>query len=417
VPAQQPNADLQQSLASSATTSSQLRAENEFARRNWGVQNMARSQRVQQLSNTAFISPQPAMREGVSRPVWVGDRLLLARRVVQGNDIRLQGCWLDWRKIEQTLRLEIADLLPSVQLQPVRADGDAQPGRLLATLPVQLTHIVWPAEEADSASPMSAVRIALIIAWCCFLLATVAVVVVLRSVISLSERRAAFVSAVTHELRTPLTTFRMYSEMLSAGMVTSRQQQQSYLDTLCVEADRLAHLVDNVLQYARLERGARVKRCTDVELGTLRQRCEERLRQRATQAEMQLESTLADVDAPAVVHTDPAAVEQILFNLVDNACKYAASARDRNVTLRWTADRRHAKIRVSDHGPGIPPDQARTLFQPFSKSDQEAACTAPGIGLGLALCQRLASDLKGRLAYIPGEQGGAVFELTLPLQR
>jgi K+-sensing histidine kinase KdpD len=69
---------------------------------------------------------------------------------------------------------------------------------------------------------------------------------------------------------------------------------------------------------------------------------------------------------------------------------------------------------VSDCGPGIPPHQARQLFQPFCKSDQEAAHTAPGIGLGLALCHRLATDLKGQLSYVPRDAGGAVFELTLP---
>ena len=73
--------------------------------------------------------------------------------------------------------------------------------------------------------------------------------------VALSERRGAFVSAVTHELRTPLTTFRMYAEMLAEGMVPSPEARQKYLETLRREADRLAHLVENVLQYARLERG------------------------------------------------------------------------------------------------------------------------------------------------------------------
>ena len=74
---------------------------------------------------------------------------------------------------------------------------------------------------------------------------------------SLSERRGAFVSAVTHELRTPLTTLRMYTEMLADGMVPDEPRRRSYLQTLRAEADRLGHLVENVLAYSRLERNRR----------------------------------------------------------------------------------------------------------------------------------------------------------------
>ena len=77
----------------------------------------------------------------------------------------------------------------------------------------------------------------------------------LAGVVALSERRAAFVSSVTHELRTPLTTFRMYADMLARGMVPDAERRQQYLETLRTEAERLTHLVENVLSYARLERG------------------------------------------------------------------------------------------------------------------------------------------------------------------
>ncbi len=314
------------------------------------------------------------------------------------------------------MQAEVADLLPRVHLAPVRVDANAQPGRLLATLPVQLTEIAWSSDDLKTEEPLSAVRISLIIAWFCSIFAAIAVAVVLRGVISLSERRASFVSAVTHELRTPLTTFRMYAEMLSEGMVVNKEQQQTYLDTLRVEADRLSHLVDNVLQYARLERGAQVKRRELVELGELRRHCEGRLAERTAQAEMKLVSESANADAKCIVNTDPTAVEQILFNLVDNACKYAGAATEKSISVTWTVDRRHARIRVRDHGPGISADQARKLFKPFSKSDQEAAQSAPGIGLGLALCHRLAADLGGQLLHVPDEDGGAVFELVLPLK-
>ena len=198
-------------------------------------------------------------------------------------------------------------------------------------------------------------------------------------------------------------------------MVRDEQQRQTYLETLRVEADRLSHLVDNVLQYARLERGRAGRRPVTIELSRLIRQSTERLPQRAKQSGMVLQESPPPADADPLVWTDSAAVEQILFNLVDNACKYAAAATDRRIHLHWSIGRRIVQVRICDHGPGIPAEQAGKLFRPFSKTDQEAAQTAPGIGLGLALCQRLATDVGGKLLFLPGGGSGAVFLLELPL--
>jgi signal transduction histidine kinase len=219
---------------------------------------------------------------------------------------------------------------------------------------------------------------------------------------------------VTHELRTPLTTFRMYAEMLLEGMVTDADQRRTYLATLKAEADRLAHLVENVLQYARLERGAGKRRREKILAGALLDRVENRLADRAHQAEMELVVEAGDEVRRQTVHTDPAAVEQIAFNLVDNACKYAAQSEDRRVHLRLEASGRAFLLRVLDHGPGIASAERESLFQPFSKSARDAANSAPGVGLGLALCRRLAVDLGGRLEVECTPGNGAAFTLTLP---
>jgi signal transduction histidine kinase len=241
--------------------------------------------------------------------------------------------------------------------------------------------------------------------------------VTLRGVVALSERRGAFVSAVTHELRTPLTTFRMYAEMLAEGMVPSAEQRQKYLETLRREADRLAHLVENVLQYARLERGKPSRQKETFTVSALLDRVQPPLADRAEQAEMKLVVEIDDEVRSQRLTTDSGAVEQILFNLVDNACKYAAASEDKRIQLRVTRQRRLVSIEVRDHGPGISPTARRRLFTPFSKSAQEAARSAPGVGLGLALSKRLAADLGGRLAMSSNRgdaEPGAAFVLTLP---
>jgi signal transduction histidine kinase len=396
------------------------REQQEWQRRDRGMQNVVRSQRAQIASNSAFMTPAAGEREGVSRAVWIDNKLLLARRVISNRAVRIQGCWLDWPAIKEHLQAEVADLFPRLELLPVTTGQDVPPGRLLAALPVQLVvpQSALPPPRAGHRTGTgrgSVIRVSLVIAWCCLLLGSLAVAIMLWGVLALSERRAAFVSAVTHELRSPLTTFRMYAEMLSESMVRDEAQRQRYLATLRQEADRLGHLVDNVLQYARLERGRRPRQRIELTLKLLMQQATERSVQRAREAGMELHETLTPQDAAVKVLTDPGAVEQILFNLVDNSCKYASQATDRRIHVHWSVGRQAAQVRVTDHGPGIEEQQAKKLFHPFRKSDQEAAQSAPGIGLGLALCRRLAHEIGGRLHFDPGDGRGAAFLLELPL--
>lgn len=389
---------------------SQLRNNSDLVNRNVKFQTLTQQEYVEQRVEWQA-EKRPGAREGISRPVWIDTRLLLARRVDMGGQSIIQGCWLDWPQIKQVLLGEITDLLPSADLVPVRDSAQADVHRMLATLPVQLV-VAAPAISASSWTPM---RTALVIAWISLVLVAVAAAILLRGVLSLSERRAAFVSAVTHELRTPLTTFRMYSEMLAQGMVPDANQRRRYLETLRVEADRLAHLVENVLSYARLERGRRRRHCERINVAELVSRIQPRLDDRATHAEMVFVVEADEAATKRIVETDPGAVEQILFNLVDNACKYAARAQDRQIHLRIKRENGQIQFIVADHGPGIAADAARRLFQPFSKSAEDAANSAAGVGLGLALSRRLAYDLGGRLKLDPRANDGAAFILSLPV--
>jgi signal transduction histidine kinase len=355
-------------------------------------------------------------------PLWIDGELILARRVSAGGREYLQGCLLDWPAIKTSLLETVDDLLPDADLEPVRkvpAQGEA---RMLAALPVRLIPGEMiagpPLEGIRGEGFLSPILLSLGAAWSCVLLAACAVAALLLGVVRLSERRAAFVTAVTHELRTPLTTFQMYAEMLAEGMVPDAAQQKDYLNTLRAESVRLTHLVENVLCYARLERG-RTQRVPDgrLEQLTLAQlvgQIKDRLAGRAEHAGMQLVVETEDGAGEAHVRTNVSAAEQILFNLVDNACKYAAAADDKRIQLSLQADTGTARLQLRDHGPGVSPAARRRMFRPFSKSAHEAAHTAPGVGLGLALSRRLARDMGGELRLDENVTDGACFVLTLP---
>ena len=384
----------------------QSRSSNEFMMR-------SRNSKLAQSASPAeaqLLSTRTTVTQGPLRAVWIGRTLILARRVRVAEGTFLQGCWLDWEVIRTDLIERAVDLLPGARLEPVLAQGTSAPTRMLASLPVRLD----PGSAADLAEPLwSPVRLSLLIAWACLALAALAVALVLYSALALSERRGTFVSAVTHELRTPLTTFRLYTEMLDEGMVASPLSQQSYLKTLRAEADRLGHLVENVLSFAKLERGRAVRGSEVAAPAELFERLVPRLTLRAREAGMEL--VVAAVDSQPSVRADISVVDQILTNLVDNAIKYAGSAVDRRIHLDVAPSGKWLALSVADHGPGLHPKVVRRLFRPFSKSAHDAAQSAPGVGLGLALCRRLARALGGDLRLEQNSSSGATFTLTIPV--
>ena len=362
----------------------------------------------------------PGVSFSVMQPLWASDTLLLARQVSINGQTYVQGCLLDWPAIRKWLLESAADLLPQSDLLPVHLATDDKQPRMLASIPARLVLPPDIAAEASlSLSPAALLAtpngVTLLIAWLGVLLACAAVGILLRGVIALSVRRAGFVSAVTHELRTPLTTLRMYTEMLADGMVADPEKQAAYHKTLRAEANRLGHLVDNVLLYSRLERSSRDTRVESAPLAELLDRLTPRLADRAAQAGMSLQVSIGESARGAALRANLLSVEQILFNLVDNACKYAADAADRTIDLTVARVGERLEIRVADHGPGLDPISRSRLFKPFSKSVHEAANSAPGLGLGLALSYRLAKNMSADLRHDWTVKDGAAFLLSLPV--
>jgi signal transduction histidine kinase len=393
--------------------------QNQIAVQSRSNMSQNRSQLVQQFSQIAQNSrnarpqtrPDPIV-ASILEPlyaVWIERELVLARgtsNVTRGSSIEL--CWLNWPEWEVVLNAQLEGLSGQVHLEPVPTDAARTPGPWqMVSLPIRLV----PDKNAlSTAWPMPLVAV-----WGLLLLVAVAFGWLMRETLNLSERRAAFVSAVTHELRTPLTTFRLYTEMLSEGLASDPEQQQVYFQTLHREANRLTHLVENVLAYARLEHGRSTARHERLTLDEILDRCLPRLEQRVSETSLSLSLQASDSVRKTILTTNAMAIEQILFNLVDNSCKYAKDAVDPRVICEVELLANAVRIQVRDFGPGLSSTARRFLFQPFQKSSAEAAESAPGIGLGLALSKRLAFDLGGSLTCHVNTPSGLIFELKLPL--
>jgi signal transduction histidine kinase len=367
--------------------------------------------------------PQESVAEGEVRvgpllPIWIEGEtpaepwLIFARHVQLSDRKFFQGFVADWPRLRTALLSQVDGLFdtdrPGATLTHLDETTASQHDRMLITVPARLDAV-----RHEVASPVSAGTVLVLgVAWGGLLISLIAVAFALHSTNQFGQRRARFASAVTHELRTPLTTFRMYSEMLAEGMVTDPAQRTEYLNTLKGEADRLARLVENVLSYARIEDGRFNTHPERIGLSELLERVRPILEQRTRETDGRLEIA---VHTGVELEVDVDAITQILFNLIDNACKYASSAEDPGIELVADGSGSDVTITVRDHGPGIPAQFRTAIFRPFERAERgPAENEAPGVGLGLALARALAEDLGGRLELVAESGPGATFKLTIP---
>jgi signal transduction histidine kinase len=356
-----------------------------------------------------------AVRLGPLRPRWLSaadgtEHLLLVRAAALDNRLVYQGVVADWPTLRRTLTDLVADLFPDAELVPLRGgDADAPPERTMTTLPVRLDTGADPACGSCGWTPL---RFGLVIAWAAAVLAIIAVAVGGRAVLAMSARRVRFASAVTHELRTPLTALQLHLDLLTSGLITDEGKKAEYLATLAAEADRLNRLVENVLDFARLEKqsalsGARPVPVADL-LAAARRTWADRLR--AEGFDLLVESASPPGQT---VTADPRVLEQVLGNLIDNARKYANGAADRRIWVRAEAAGGRVTVEVEDRGPGVPANERRLIFKPFARGS--CATDTGGAGLGLSLAKEWAELYGGSLTYRPADGGtGACFRLELP---
>lgn len=230
----------------------------------------------------------------------------------------------------------------------------------------------------------------------------------------LTALKGDFVANVSHELKTPLALVRMFGEMLQSGRVSSAEKQKEYLDIIVAESERLSSLIENVLDFAKVERGREAYEFAVGDLGAAVAGAVQVYRYRAEREKVQLALDV-ESDLPAV-RLDPRAVQLAVINLLDNAIKYAPDTGVVRVTVRREGP--VVAVRVADRGPGVPADEQARIFDRFVRGARTASGEGPrvrGSGIGLALVKHIAESHGGR-AWVESRLGeGATFVVTLPV--
>ena len=232
-----------------------------------------------------------------------------------------------------------------------------------------------------------------------------------RRQLALAQQKTDFVSNVSHELKTPLTSIRMFAELMQNGNGSSAAKHPQYLRIIMVEAERLTRLINNVLDFAGLERKQKRFEKKPLDLHAVIERTWEGHELHLQESGFTTRWEAAP--APYPVTGDEDALAQILVNLLSNAEKYAGERKD--VELHSYLDGAHVCVSVLDRGCGVHNGEERKIFEAFYRAHDSLSSGIQGSGLGLTLAQRLAHEHGGEITVAAREGGGSNFTLRLPL--
>lgn len=234
-----------------------------------------------------------------------------------------------------------------------------------------------------------------------------------RREVRLAEMRSSFVSAVSHELKTPLTAIRMFAETLRMKRPGDAAMRDEYLDTIVNESERLTRLLNNVLDFSKIEQGTKSYRRASHSLAEIVRFTAQAMRYSLEQQRFTLRTEIEENMPPALVDRD--AIEQAILNLLANAQKYSGDSRD--IEMRLRSEDCMAVIEVTDHGIGIEPAQQNRIFERFYRVPGPETDRIPGTGLGLTLVQHIAEAHGGHVTVRSEPGKGSTFALVLPTSR
>jgi signal transduction histidine kinase len=227
-----------------------------------------------------------------------------------------------------------------------------------------------------------------------------------------ARMRSRFVSSVSHELKTPLTAIRILAETLRLRVAKPEKQSQ-YLDTIVGESERLTRLLNNVLDFTKIERGAKIYSREPHALSEIVRASARAMQYPLEQKQFNLRVSIGDNIPPMDVDRD--AIEQAILNLLANAMKY--SGENRNIELSLEKVDGEAVIRVVDQGIGIESGEQARIFNQFYRVQRPENQHVPGTGLGLTLVDHIARAHDGYVTVESEPGRGSTFCIHMPLRQ
>lgn len=237
---------------------------------------------------------------------------------------------------------------------------------------------------------------------------TLGIVRLIRKENELAQLRAKFIATVSHELRTPLSMIQLYSETIFHDRVDAAKHKD-YLQTIVAETQRLTGLVNNVVDFSRLESSVRPFQSCNSNISELCWNVIQEFRYRLT-----LEGFRIKVNLQPDVHAyiDPQAFCRVLFNLLDNAIKY--SEMEKFISLDLSEMENYILLRVTDHGIGIPEDAKQFIYADFFRADDPRVASQRGSGIGLSVVKQLLDGMGASIQVENADPQGTVFSVTIP---
>ncbi len=230
--------------------------------------------------------------------------------------------------------------------------------------------------------------------------------------LAIAEMRSQFAASVSHELKTPLTSIRMFAEALTMGVQKRPEAQKEYLRTIISESERLSRLLNNVLDFSRIEQGTRTYSFVATSLEEVIHAAEKAMAFPMKQKGFSLQVELEKEIPPILADRD--ALEQAVLNLLHNAMKYSGESREIILKLRRNGDM--VCIDVIDHGIGILEENRGRIFGKFFRVPGIENQKIPGTGLGLTIVSHIAKSHGGKVEVFSHSGEGSTFSLILPLE-
>ncbi len=229
----------------------------------------------------------------------------------------------------------------------------------------------------------------------------------------LSRMKSNFMSTVSHEFKSPLTSIRQTAEMLVRGRVPSKERQQKYYDTILQQSERLSHLIDNILDFSKIEEGQKVFRFENTDIILLVSDIVESFQEHTAEEGFQISLEISE-PIPHVSF-DREAMEQVVHNLMDNACKYSGDSKTIEVKLFPKAS--NIVFSVRDYGIGIRKEDHDKIFSRFYRAGEELTQTVKGSGIGLTIVKQIVDAHQGNITVESSPDKGSIFTVKLPVSK